>query len=338
MPTSDPRSVPSRRVDGLPLSLSLLGFTVVPPPAPSPTGDRAVVQRLRRARRAGVTTFDVGGSQEPARAELLLAEAFPTPDPEIAVVVGRRAEDMSARIEVDRQSLEGPDGSAERLRRSVEESRRRLSPLQIAIVEWSGGLEDDLAHLGPAPLGPSGPGTPLIYQRLAGPSPRIPARDPEPGWPLLLSGTLSLLEPQLSRTLNDLGTTGRLSFLAHDPLAGGRLDGTRFSAFGIERGPESGPTRLRDLEAEFAPVLRLGHLTRSGERTLAQAAIQYVSHWTWVSSVITPLPTGERLEEVLGTFDAPPLREDELGRVGIPTGHDPRRWNGARPGPVLYRE
>jgi aryl-alcohol dehydrogenase-like predicted oxidoreductase len=294
---------------------SLLGITVVPPLVPGTGADRSVVERLHRARSAGVTTFDAAASPDRPRAERLLTEAFPEPDARLVIIVGRRQEDLVRPEGGPTSGFDTGPTFLDRWRRSIEMSQRRLTPNRVGVVEWLdaalpaslNGERETLTQLG-------APGLCLCRRWI--PDAAAPAPVPgEPPAPRLLSGGFSLLDPRAARSLGKESEVAELSFLARDPFAGGRLDGTRSSTMAVERGPGAGPIRLRDLEAEFGPVLRLGFLTEGRQRTMAQAAIRYASGWPWVGSVLVPLPTAERLEEILGTFAVPPISDQELGQL-----------------------
>jgi aryl-alcohol dehydrogenase-like predicted oxidoreductase len=304
--------IPRRTIPPAGPILSLLGMTVSPSLTPSTSGDRGVVERLRRARAAGVTTFDVAASHEPARAERLLGQAFPHADPDLVVIVGRRVEDLVYRAEPGERAPAGSDGARERLARSLEDSGRRLAPQGVTIVEWSGRYLPELESEGSADVRAS---SVRLYRRLAadGGLPEAGHADTDP--PCLVSGPLSLLQSHFVPAGESQARRGSISFLARDPFAGGRLDGTRAAMSGADRGPGAEPPRLRDLEAEYAPVLRLAFLTERRDRTLAQAAVRYAAHWPWVTSVLVPLPTVDRLEETLATFETPALSDEELRRV-----------------------
>src|SRR5208282_5673381 len=142
--------IPRRTIPPAGPTLSVLGMTVIPALTPGASGDRAVVERLRQARRAGVTTFDVAGSVEPARSERLLAQAFPQPDEDLVVIVGRRVEDLVYRAGPDERAPAGADGARERLVRSLEDSGRRLAPHGVRVVEWSGRYLPELDRARPA--------------------------------------------------------------------------------------------------------------------------------------------------------------------------------------------
>jgi aryl-alcohol dehydrogenase-like predicted oxidoreductase len=311
-------SIPRRAPPGG-LALSLLGMTVVPAPVPGASGDLAVLQRLRRARAAGVTTFDVAGSAEPARAERLLGQAFPEPDPDLVVIVGRRLEDLVRRDDRDRKDPLGGDGARDRLLRSLEDSRHRLSPLAIRLVEWTGEVPEDLSSNDA--LGADG-SAPRFVHRIGSGAPPPSSQEPSRGaqW---FSGPLSLLDAARAGPLEALARERPVAFLARDVMAGGRLDGTHGTTSMVDRGPGAEPPRLRDLEVEFAPVLRLAYLTERRTRTLGQAAVQFATHWPWVASALVPLPTADRLDEILGSFTADPLSEAELAQVPRRVGHRP---------------
>jgi len=275
-----------------------------------------VVERLRRARAAGVTTFDVAGSPEPRQSERLLGEAFPNRDPELVVVVGRRLEDLIEREAARPGTVNLADGVVERLHHTLEESGHRLAPNRVGVVEWTDpavppDVERAVGRLGAAAGGPW-----LCRRRKEGQPAPIGGAQP-PARPLLLSGSLSLLDRRPVAVFEAERAEGPVVFLARDPFAGGRLDGTRAAVSGVLRGPGTGPVRLRELQAEFGPVLRLGFLTEHRRRTMAQAAIRYAAHWSWVGSVLAPLPTSDRLEEVLGSFGTPPLSDEEIRRVSL---------------------
>ncbi|MGA8276412.1 MAG: hypothetical protein WB789_03760 [Thermoplasmata archaeon] len=312
-------SIPQRRVAPGGPRLSLLGITVIPPPVPG-AGDRSAVDRLRRVRSAGVSTFDVAGSPEPRQSERLLRAAFPDPDPDLVVIVGRRLEDLVRQEEGPAPPPDSSRGVTERLRHSLEDSNRRLAPNHVGIVEWVDPELPPTLDWGRVTHGLGDGSPPWLGRRWTGGDAPIPVERGDRSTPLLLSGALSLLDFQLVPSLESRVREGPLTFLARDPFAGGRLDGTRAAGSAVERGPWAGPIRLRDLEVEFGPVLRLAHLTEHRRRTMAQAAILYVAHWPWVGSVLAPLPTSDRLEEVVGAFRTPPLSEEDLRRVNRTNG------------------
>ncbi len=307
--------IPQRKVGGSGTTLSLIGLTVVPPSVPGPSADQGVIERLRRARAAGVTTFDIAGSPQPAQAERLLGEAFVDPDPDLVLIVGRRLEDLVRPGDTRPSAPRAPDAVPERFRLSLEDSDRRLAPNWVGIVDWTDtdvppALQRDWDRQRRADVPP-----PLFCHRFPAGRPVAGSGGPDQVPSRMFSGSLSLLDARLAAFVEPQAAQGPVSFLARDPFAGGRLDGTRAAASAVERGPGAGPIRLRELESEFAPVLRLAFLTQDRTRTMAQAAIRYVAHWDWVGSILVPLPSVDRLGEVLGTFGTPALSDEEIRQI-----------------------
>jgi len=142
-----------------------------------------------------------------------------------------------------------------------------------------------------------------------------------------------VLDHSLLPTLRTLAERATLGFFARDPLAGGRLDGTRFERTVADRGPAARPPSLRELEREFAPVLSLGFLSEGRGRTLAQAALAFVLYWPWVCSAVVPLPRVERLRELADAMSRPPLAEVEIARLlsaERPAGAPSPVWTGLK--------
>ena len=304
-PRSSPE-IPRRTVPGGGPSLSLLGFVVEG--GLGSASNPGIVERLRRARAAGVTTFDVAGSTHPAHAHWLLAEAFPEPDPQLVVILNSTA---------DMEEPRAPSAASlpSTVSRTVPAEPTRSPapfPANSIIVEVeadparSTRRESDSSRT----AGTEGPMARRAL-RLAPDSERLPDT---PGVSLY-SGPLSLLDFRLGQLIEEARRPAPLGFLARDPFSGGRLDGTRFSGSWLERGPAATPSSLRSLAADFEPVLRLGFLTAGRTRTLAQAALQYAAHRPWVMSVLAPLPPSDRLDELLSTFARPALTANEVARI-----------------------
>jgi aryl-alcohol dehydrogenase-like predicted oxidoreductase len=295
--------------------VSEVTVSIDPPATGPPSGDSRFVALLRRARERGVTSFDIGAARFPARAEHLIAQAFPALDGDLGVIVRRSVESLANESALREKT--GPDRDlAKALEESLAESRRRLDPVPVSVLEWSGEPTG----------GPTGPttrkteGAPPIDAttifRATYLAPESVGLPEEPVGSSLYAGELSLL----TRELVDLfeGVARRapaVGLIARDPFSEGRLDGSRFAAATALSGPGSGPVGLRQLRAEFDPVLELGFLTRDRRRTLAQAALHYVLDWPWVATVVVPLPSPERFEEILGFRSSAPLDDDEHARI-----------------------
>lgn len=311
-----------KAIPGSPRTTSTLGLTVDPLPF-APGSDEGQIALLRRARAEGVTVFDAAGGRCPARAEQLLARAFPEPDPELVILI---------RPTVGGVPLESPWQSpgrapelrgdrslpVERLGIALAESRRRLAPQVPAIVEL--GTERDAADSATEDLR-----APLDALRSSGeiigycsrlPRDRDTVREflsrPRPP---LVSVELSLLDRALTEALDRAARAKPLGAFVRDPFAGGLLDGSMISKGAAGRPPRSGPVELERLSAQFAPVLRLGFLTSTGKRTLPQAALSYLALHPWVVSVLIRPPAPESWENVFGFERSAALSPDELARL-----------------------
>jgi aryl-alcohol dehydrogenase-like predicted oxidoreductase len=295
--------------------MARLALSVDPAAGDPEAVDAAVVRSLRRARSAGITTFDLAETRDVARVEGLIGRAFPEPDPALWVVLPRSVEGLvrDSAAHLDRNG--SASDLAEALTRSFETSDARLGPERSLLIEWQGRDPRPIAST-PSPIESAQRrgATTWVWR-------------PEPGWwdvgagarpgalPAMLSGSFSLLDRRVGAFWSDPSVALPEAFVARDPFAGGRLDGSRLHPGLGERGPGTGPTRLRDLEEELAPVLRLGFLTAGGRRTLPQAALQYLFHWPWVQTVVLPWRYADRVDALQALARIPPLDDEELRRV-----------------------
>lgn len=305
-----------RRVPGSDRFFSAVAISVDPPAVAPPSADARAAALLRRAREHGVTTFDVADARFPQRAERLIAEAFPSPDPDIAMIVGRSLDELTRDRTPRGEPMPSKDlGTA--LEESLEQSRRRLAPCPISVLEWKPGTYGSSGSDSgstPPPFAKAGVGDLLWSVRL----PRSPTELPRGGRsPVLLSGELSLLDPTLIRLFETGNERPQASLIARNPFSDGRLDGSRIAARTVPGRPGEAPVDLRRLHDEFDPILRLGFLTTGHRRTLAQAALQFALAWSRVITAVIPLPDPERFDEVLGFGSRPPLTDDELAQLGL---------------------
>jgi aryl-alcohol dehydrogenase-like predicted oxidoreductase len=311
--------IEQRRIPGASVTSSLLGIALDPSSIVSPATDRGLTASLRRARRRGITTFDLGHRGSLAGAERLIAAAFPDPDPALLFILGRSWSHPSNDRWPLGESPGGPTDSVRDLEITLPEDVRRLSRHGSVMVDFDAG-EASLERVREA-------ARILDHHRnerlIAGWSRHQRAETPGSSAdsgesPPVLSVELSLLDPSTLGPLRARATRGPLGVIVRNPFSGGRLDGTRFAATLGERGPRSSPPDVRSLHAEFDPVLRLGFLTRERRRTLAQATLLFLFRWPWVSTVIVPVPRPERWEEILGAASMPPLEPAELEEIGVP--------------------
>lgn len=301
--------LPSRPVPGTGISASPLGVSLNARPGGFEDPSRLAAE-LRMLRARGITVFDLADAREPRWAEGILAEAFPGGGADLVVVLGHAA------LPSDPSSP--PSSLLERIHASLKESRRRLGPGLQVVVE----VRSDARS--PAPMEPTlaaldrlvGEGT------IAGRSVRL---DLAPGGfgPLelpsapLLSVRLSLLDRGTMRSLDERAATTPTGVIVRDPFAGGRLDGSRASAALGERTPGQRPIEVEELRKEFAPVLDLGFLTAGRQRTLPQAAVQYLLSRRWVTTVLVADPSTAQWNALLGTDGGlgTPLSHAELARL-----------------------
>jgi len=304
-----PRSgtaVSRRRLPVSGLEVSAISVAV-DPLGPDVTDDRRVAEQLRKARRFGVTTFDLSESRHPDRAEGVVREAFPGHDPDLVLIVSAT-------------STESPSGAPNRLEPASGTPGDRLLRLS-SVARLIGVLgEPAVAFGGAGAEGLRSTGTPpgsallsdwALIDRLG---PHIAGRDETLTSPLLI-GPLSLLDHRAVAQMERADPAAGPRYIVRDPYAGGRLDGSRFLSILPERLGPHAPLGLRDLHAEFDPILRLGFLTEGHRRTLAQAALQFALHWEWVATITIPMPTPEQLESVLLAETVPPLTSEEIARV-----------------------
>ncbi len=289
---------------------------------------------LRRARRAGVTAFDLTGARDVGLAEVLVQQAFPEGDPEIVLLtedslrgappfggVFPRVVPPSVGDARGGRSRDGPAPASPFRRLLVREGptasfRRPLRP--------TGGVERGVSEAGST--------EPVAILCHTTEDVRTAV---ESGSALPLAGALSLLEPGLFAEFLDRGSGERgCTWIAQDPFAGGRLDAGRLGRPSPPPPGRAGPATVYELTRAFEPVLRFGFLAKRGERTLLQAALQFVLGYEPVVAACVPLPSPERFEEILRFRTAPPLSPEELAAIhaagqGAIPGPDPRRRDGA---------
>ena len=308
-------NIERRTLPGIPLKFSAVTLSLDPPAVAPPAADARSVALLRRARERGITTFDVARARFPGRAERLIATAFPAAETDLAVIVGRSIETLAS--EHGPTDDGGSHGSfAEALSSSLEQSRRRLAPVPLTVLEWDPGRGEETPKAEtpnsvPATEGGSPP-EPFWAMRLsAGSTVLPPVEHPPP----LFAGEFSLLDDGVAPLFDSAPPHSEARLIARNPFGDGRLDGSRFAGTLVPGEPGHGPVDVRCLHAEFDPVLRLGFLTQARRRTLAQAALHFVLRWPWVATCVIPLPTPERFDEILGYASSPPLDTDDLERL-----------------------
>ena len=293
-------------------SVSAVAMSVEPVGATA--GDRTIAL-LQRAHRAGVTTFDVSGARNPALGLQLVRRAFADSEGPLEVLIDLSPE----RLLGDRTE---PATGAQASEGVVYDELRRVR-------ERVPGRTTVIALLPPPRIPSAGALFATAVRRAVDdrllqafarrcPAPgRLPEAEEARGTADsgTFAGALSLLEPELVGPMRDRAALGPAALIALDPFAAGRLDGSAFSAALGTRTPDRPPPTVRALHEAFDPVLRLGFLTEGTSRSLAQAALRFVTQWSWVATVVIPMPTPERFDEMLAAASTPAISEAELERI-----------------------
>lgn len=307
-------TISQRSLPGVRRSFSEVTLLVDPPAGGPPAGDARSVALLRRARALGVTTFDVTDARFPSRAERLIATAFPDPDSELSVIVGRSVTSLAE----ERPPVRGGEESWDfehALTRSLEQSSRRLAPVAISLVEWDPAHPAESTDREEMLAAPERTALPRDIRWVVRLPPGVRSLPTGGIGTPLFSGPLSPLEQGLVAAFESGSERSEARLVARDPFARGRLDGSRFARAGRFAGPGTAPINLRSLHEEFDPLLRFGFLTEGRRRTLAQAALQFALSFGWVVTAVVPLPDPERLDELLGAGSRPLLSHDDLERL-----------------------
>ncbi|MFZ0892138.1 MAG: hypothetical protein WB782_09035 [Thermoplasmata archaeon] len=131
----------------------------------------------------------------------------------------------------------------------------------------------------------------------------------------VVSGPASLLDPRGPAAVAAVSPAGTRRYLARDPFAGGRLDGSLLEVGNLDRNPNEGPWSLERLQVEYGPVLAFGFLSKRGVRNLRVAALQYLLTLPSVAGIVVPIATERQIEELERLPSAPPLETEELDRI-----------------------
>ncbi len=300
-------------------------------PGSAPEDDLLGQATVRLALRSGVSVLDSGDVTTAAPAEELVARALSDGgrSPEIHTTLcgepGELPEPFRPGGRPPGPATPGPLGQdptrwASDLDAALERAYRRLRPHAPTLV-W----------LPASAL--SGLGEPKVRSALNGwvASGRVGAwgvrfeqTPPEPETLLALIGRdarafafpFHLLNADVALPAVRTAARAGARIVALDAHAGGRLNGLRFA--GPLARPVAGGSPVTDFEllrAELEPITRLGFLTQNRQRTLAQAALQFVLQTGGVEAAILPLSDPRRIEEWTRALERPALSPEEQTRV-----------------------
>ena len=299
------RTIPGTKIRISEVGLDLRGSL---PPTRRSSGSPPAI--LQRASQAGIGLLAVGAQE--VLATTLFSER---PPPEAPM------RSMSILLRWSREEERGgPRASFESDKDALEAAARRCREYVgrnghvLVVLDWAGRdsppdesamivLRDETRDRGCDAWG-------VRYSR--------PLRSTADWEPVLSSGgnlveiPYNLLHRQSGEVLASVAEMPRLGFIAGDVFSGGLLDGTDLG-LSREAAIRSGrPQDLAELNARYAPVLRLGFLTENGRRTLPQAALRFALSRSWVSAALVPFPVGPALEHVARLESTPEISEAEL--------------------------
>jgi aryl-alcohol dehydrogenase-like predicted oxidoreductase len=280
---------------------------------------------VTRALDLGVTFFDTGDTYGQGLNEELVGEALARSGrPRDAFELSTKFGYVIDADRTDHKESERPhDWSPDHTRRALEASLRRLRTDYVDLYQLHNprmdGIEADelfeelealkaegkIRHYGIA-LGPK------IGWRDEG----VRALAERPGLTSLQT-VYNLLEQAPGAEFLDLAEVHGVGVIARVPTSSGLLEGHLTPEHTFE-GNDHRRHRPRSWLIEgLQKVDQLDFLTRSGERTLAQAAFKYVLAQPAIGCVVHTVNTTAQLEEwaAAGTEDVPDLDEDELARV-----------------------
>jgi aryl-alcohol dehydrogenase-like predicted oxidoreductase len=130
-----------------------------------------------------------------------------------------------------------------------------------------------------------------------------------------LQTVYNLLEQEPGWEFLDIAERRGAGVIARVPTSSGLLEGNLTLDTTFE-GNDHRRHRPRSWLVEgLAKVSRLEFLQRGGERTLAQAAMQFILAQPAIACVVHTVTTGAELEEWAGSAEVPELDEDELAAV-----------------------
>jgi aryl-alcohol dehydrogenase-like predicted oxidoreductase len=315
-----------RPLQGTPLTVSEVGFGVwtVGTTWWGVTERSVGIALLRRAFDLGVTFFDTADTYASGEAETILHEALGHVRDRI-VIGSKFGYDIYNHPDRPGQQERPHDWSPAYLRRALEGSLRRLGTDHIDFYQLHNPRLDAIAQddlwaelekaksegliraygvaLGPAfDLRQAGEGVDAIERRQA--PPQI---------------IYNLLEQEIGAGIFPTARAHGVSVVARVPHASGLLDGT------VKRDTEFAPGDHRNwrvttnerrkawLEDGLVKVERLAFLEK--DRSIGQAAIQFILHEPSIASVLPNIYDMAGLEDFAAAPDTAPLSEREFGQV-----------------------
>ena len=294
--------------------------------------DREVIATLEAAFEAGITFYDTANTYSAGRSERLLGRTFKSRrrrvfitskggivyHPVMAVAIGMKSwlkpvkellRPMQARLNRAKYAFKHGDFSPRHIERALAGSLKRLQTDYLDLYQLHNPPPEVLARG-------------EIFEALErfktqgkirqyGVSFKTVKDAEAVSWAPGLSAIqvpLNLLDQEVVSRVLPLARERGIAVIARVPLAQGLLtDASEVKAEQIAVDPDAVAQRKRRAEAF--------HFLATGQRTLAQAALQFVLQLPGVSVVIPGMTKRRRLEANLGALAAPPLTNEELERV-----------------------
>ena len=319
-----------RKLSDSDISVSTVGFGVwtVSTSMWGVTDHSLRLRLLRRALDLGITFFDTADVYGDGEGETILAEAFAGRRNEV-VIATKFGYDFYNHPGIQPGQRERPhDWTPGFLRKACEESLRRLQTDHIDLYQLhnpridalrADDLWDELTRL-------KQEGKVRALGAALGPALK-PDRQTEEGLVAVRERRAipqiiyNLLEQVLGAPIFPAARDAGVSVIARVPHSSGLLEGTYTEETEFAPGDHrrhrvpTDEARKKWLLDGLKKVERLGFLTRSGERTLGQAAIQFILSEPSIASVLPNVYDEKQLEEFAAAADVPRLTSEELREI-----------------------
>jgi aryl-alcohol dehydrogenase-like predicted oxidoreductase len=286
--------------------------------------DRAEgIRLLRHAYERGVTFFDTGDTYASGAAETIVAEALGDVRERI-VIATKFGYDIYSNAERPNQQERPQDWSPRYMRYALEQSLKRLNTDYIDYYQLHNprldaiGRDDLFEELERA----REEGLIRAYGVALGPA--LDLRQIDEGLAAVERGVppqiiYNALEQQLGEGIFPLAREKGISTLVRVPHASGLLDGTAQRSTEFPEGDHrrwriNTPEKRQLWEEGLARGEALSFLA-SEQRTLGQAALQFVLREPSVASVLPNIYGRAALDEFIDACDTPAITDDECARI-----------------------
>lgn len=284
--------------------------------------DEEAIALMRLAADLGITLFDAADTYGNGRSEELIAKAFPGSERSRIVIATKVGYDFVNHGEERRGQREIPqDFSPAAIRKAVDHALQRLGTDHIDILQLHNIREEQITNdalwevmedlraegkfrhggiaLGPA-IGWLGEGAAAISRRR----------------PDVVQHIYNLLEQHPGAALHKTAeiTGAPTKFLIRVPHSSGMLEG-KYTAETVFPPNDHRNHRPRSWLLNGVKKVEQLRFLESPDRTLAQAAIQWLLHDPRTLSVLPNIYNEEQIREFAAAPDAPALTEEEMEKI-----------------------